>query len=321
MNHKLLLVKSITLLYRESQLPDPKERSVDLVRTIVSGIKISEVNLGISHEDDVLEALRETALTMCEDPSDIQYEAGDLLQRLIINCGDDDNLYTAFKEAISLELSDSSIKRTCVGIKRQLHNHFKEQEAISILSEDSREIRFNRDKIKDFKGFIVSHIQKLEPYTMDSITKDPAIVAEVDFNDLDGMRNVFREVKTMDDGNGIMKTGWQCVNRMLRGGFRRGEEVVISALQHNFKTGFTLSLFKQIALYNQPYMIDPKKKPLLLRISFEDSLTLNLQFLYTNLKENETGVKIDDLSNITEEEMSQYVHEQLSVNGYHIKLM
>lgn len=321
MNNKLLLVKGITLLYRESQLTEPQDRSVDLVRTIISNIKISEVNLGISHDDDILDSLKSTALSMCEDPLDVQYESSDLLQRLRIDCGEDETLYTAFKEAISLELSDSSIKRTCVGIKRQLHNHFREEEAISIIGKANKELRFRRDKIKDIKNFIRDHIQSLEPFTMDVVTKDPAIISDVDFNDIDSMNNVFREVKTMDDGTGILKTGWQCYNRMLRGGVRRGEEIVIPALQHNGKTTVSLMLFKHFALYNEPYMIDPKKKPLLLRISFEDDLTLNMQFLYTNLKENETGVKVTNLEEISEEEMSSYVHEKLSVNGYHIRLM
>lgn len=321
MNHKLLLVKSITLLYRESQLPEPKERSTDLVRTIVSAVKISEVNLGISHEDDILNNLKSTALSMCEDPPDVQYEASELLQRLRIDCADDEVLYTSLKEAISLELSDASIKRTCVGIKRVLHDYFREEEAISIIGRANRELRFERDKVKNIKNYIREHIQALEPYTMDTVTKDPAIVDEVDFGDLDSMSKVFREVKTMDDGTGIMKTGYQSLNRMLRGGFRRGEEVIMPALQHNAKTTFSLILFKQIALYNEPYMKDPQKKPLLLRISFEDDLTLNMQFLYTNLKENETGKKVENLHELSEEEMSRYVHEKLSVNGYNIKLM
>jgi hypothetical protein len=97
---------------------------------------------------------------------------------------------------------------------------------------------------------------------------------------------------------------------MLQGGFREGDFCVIGALQHRYKTGFSLSLFKHLALYNTPSMRDQNKKPLLLRISFEDDITLNLQFLYQSLKENETGQKTI-LTNVTEEEMSSYVKERL----------
>jgi hypothetical protein len=81
-----------------------------------------------------------------------------------------------------------------------------------------------------------------------------------------------------------------------------------------------LSLFKQLAMYNKPYMIDPTKKPLLLRISFEDDVSLNLQFLYQSIKENETGNKVI-IANVSVEEMSAYVKEKLQVNGFHVKLM
>ena len=97
---------------------------------------------------------------------------------------------------------------------------------------------------------------------------------------------------------------------MLRGGFRRGEQIVIGALQHNYKTGYSLSLFKQIAIYNVPYMIVKTKKPLLVRISFEDDLALNIEFLYRSLRENETGEPIPDNLDISIEEMSAYIHEK-----------
>lgn len=322
MNHKLLLVKSITLLYRENQLPENREKSSDLVRTILSNIKVNEVNLGINQEADVLNNLKETALSMCEDSIDVQYEQTDILQRLKLDCQDDESTYDALKEAIIAEMSDSSIKRTCVNIRRQLHSHFKEEEAISIINKAAQVLRFQRDKVKDFKAFLLEHIQTIEPFTMDAVgAKDPAIVSDVDLADLAAVQNVFKEVKTMDDGTGIMKTGWQCVNRMTRGGLRRGEEVAIGALQHNFKTGFSLSLFTHVAILNEPYMVDPKKKPLLLRISFEDDITLNMQFIYTYLKENETGVKVENLEEISDNEMSEYVMEKLTATGYHVKLM
>jgi archaellum biogenesis ATPase FlaH len=145
-------------------------------------------------------------------------------------------------------------------------------------------------------------------------------VDEIDLDNVEEVAQVFKEVKDNASGLGLLKTGYQALNRMLNGGFRRGEEVVIGALQHKYKTGFTLSLFKQIALYNEPYMIDPTKKPLLVRISFEDSAALNTQFLYTSLYENKMRQKAD-LSVLTETQMAQYVKDELTINGYAIKVL
>jgi hypothetical protein len=117
-----------------------------------------------------------------------------------------------------------------------------------------------------------------------------------------------------------MVTGWQDLNKMLQGGFRRGESWVVGALQHKYKTGFTLSLFKQIAIYNKPAMVTVGKKPLLLRISFEDELVNNIKFLYQNLYENEFG-ETPDVKNTDLKVMSKYVKEKMEVNGYHVKML
>ncbi len=134
------------------------------------------------------------------------------------------------------------------------------------------------------------------------------------------MNTLFREVKNLRKDELVLKTGWHALNRMLQGGFRRGEMTVISALQHMNKTGFSLSIFKQIALYNKPYMLDMTKKPMLLRISFEDDTNINLDYLYKVLKTDESLDPVD-VSHLTEESMSEYVKQRLEVNGYQIKLL
>jgi hypothetical protein len=107
---------------------------------------------------------------------------------------------------------------------------------------------------------------------------------------------------------------------MLQGGIRRGEFVIIPALQHKYKTGFTLTLFSQIARLNTPSPRDKNKKPLLLRISFEDSLETNMQFLYQELKYNETRQPVDT-EHVTSQEMSSYVRSKLQINGFHVKFL
>ena len=64
MNQKLLLTTCITLLYRESQLTKLNENSSELVRQIVLGMKLPELSLSLDHNREILEGLRQTALTM-----------------------------------------------------------------------------------------------------------------------------------------------------------------------------------------------------------------------------------------------------------------
>jgi hypothetical protein len=62
------------------------------------------------------------------------------------------------------------------------------------------------------------------------------------------------------------------------------------------------------------------KKPLLLRISFEDPMLNNIQYLYQNLHLNEFGT-MPDLNLVTPANMAKYVKDKLQVNGYHVKLV
>lgn len=320
MDNKLLLGKSATLLYRESQLADRSENSSELVRTVLENVQVSDIGIGINSDREVINALKTTILEMCSMPQDHVYDVTDLLQRFKINCGNDEKLYEAIKQGIVDEMSEASLKRSVVNIRRSINNHFREQKLNEVLHKASRTIKFEREKVKDVNQFITELMAQLEPLQINGNGKDPAVMGDLDIGNEQSMRDLFAEVKKLNTGVKLYKTGWQGFNRMTQGGLRPGETVVINALQHKYKTGFTLSLFKQLALYNRPHTEDPTKKPLLLRISFEDDLVSNLQFLYQNLKYNETMQPVD-LENVTVDEMSAYVKEKLQVNGFHIKML
>lgn len=55
----------------------------------------------------------------------------------------------------------------------------------------------------------------------------------------------------------------------------------VNSLQHNYKSGFLKSIFMQVARFNRPQMKDPKKKPALIYLSFEDETVDTLEYMYT----------------------------------------
>lgn len=321
MNNILLLIRAITLLFRESQLDIGITSSPGIVKEVATTIKPPEMAVGSSDNDrDMVLGLRSIAVGMASNPADTEYVADDLLQKVRMLTRHDESLYDSLKEGISGEMDEKSLQLITGNIRQELNTYLREVQALSIIREHARKASFNRDEIGNLPEFITNFRSALEQYETNTKERDPAIVNAVRLSESDTVEAVFRQAKELNNDEGILKTGWQALNRMLQGGFRRGEEVVIGALQHNFKTGFTLSLFKQIALYNKPYMLDPKKKPLLLRITFEDPLSLNLPFLYRNIKENET-LEVASIANTSEAEMSEYIHQRLSVNGYETMLV
>jgi hypothetical protein len=320
MDDRLVLVKCITLLYRESLITEKTDNSSDLVRTILEEIKLPEYNLSINHDRDLLSSLKDTALYMCSNSIDYVYEKEELLQRLKVNCAADNKLYEAFEQGISKDMDEGSLKRTILNIRKFINDVFRENEIVKIVKDASVSVNFNREKIKSIRAFVTELCSKLEPYQIEANRKDPAIIGAVDIGDETSLTEAYKDVAEMANNTSVMRTGWQGINTMLQGGFHRGGFTVIGALQHKFKTGFSLTLFKQIALYNEPCLINPAKKPCLVRISFEDSLQLNLQFLYQNLYENEHKKKAN-VKDVTPEFMASYVKEKLGATGFQIKML
>jgi hypothetical protein len=320
MDSKLILVKAITLLYRESLLPERTENSGDLVRTILENIKLPELSLSLNHDRELLMNLRDTAIYMCSNTADTVYEKEEFLQRLRVNCNGDDKLYEAFSQGIEKDMDEGSLKRTVLTIRKFINDSFREDQIVKIIREASTKLTFAREKIKNIRTFVQELTSTLEPYQIEANRRDPAIVSSVDLGDEGSLCEAFEDVKTNNDDTGLIITGWQGLNEMLNGGFRRHEQWMIPALQHKYKTGFTLSLFKQFAIYNKPVMINPNKKPCLVRISSEDDLSTNLQFLYQNLVFNETG-ELPNIKDMSAGNMAAYVKEKLQINGYHVKML
>jgi hypothetical protein len=320
MKPNLLLVKSISLLYRESQLDQHTENSVDLVRTAMDSVKISDIGIGLHTDRERLLALKQTVMDMCNNPIDYEYDISGFLQQIQVNVDEDNKLLEAIRQGVEPILTEAQLKRTIINLRRSITTHFKEEKISEILNKASYRFRVNRDSIKDIGLFISEVIGQLEPLQNTATTKDTGVISDVDIGDEGQTQAVFKTIRDNANGHGILSTGWQRLNRMLQGGFRRGEFCTIGAQQHNYKTGFTLSIFKQIALHNNPYLFDITKKPLLLRISFEDDLAENLQFLYQLLYFEETKEEID-LTGISVQTMSEYIKRRLQVNGFHIKMM
>lgn len=320
MDTKLLLIKIITIIYRTRQIKNLEND--DLIRTILNTIKI-DTNEFNFNGTNYIRILKEYIVKLLEETEPISKEV--ILQHLKVILEHDSKLYDILKESIVTDHDEASIKRIITSYIKQLNNYYKEYLALEIINKASYDLKFNRSKIQNFSDYLKEIIGNLEPLT-NTLTslKDPALVNEIDFENLNSIETIFTEVKNINTNKSVYKLGWQAINRMLQGGVRLGETVFINALQHKYKTGFTLSMFMQIALHNKPIITNENKdkKPLLLRISFEDSLTNNLQFMFQYLKACDGEfISPRDFDNINSREMTEYITNKLTANGFHIKIL
>lgn len=321
MDTRTILAKIITLIYK-SRLLDSTDYD-NLIKTVLDTIKVDSPEFNFLGNNN-MKNFKDTCLALLTEKEAIPKEV--LIPQISILLENDQKLLQVIKESIEPDHDESSNKRIVTNLVKTLNNYYREQLAIDILSKVSYDLKFNRNKVGNFSDYLRNTIIQLEPLS-NSITsiKDPALVNEVDFENPDSLNVVFDDVKNLNNNTGIYKTGWHAFNRMCQGGFRTsGEFILLAALQHKYKSGFTLSLFSQIATYNTPIINERNagKKPLLLRISFEDSLSNNLQFLYQYHKAAEGyPVTSKDFDSLSSKDMSEYILSKLTATGFHIKML
>ena len=318
MNNKVdILIKCIVLLYRESELQDPSnDRSKDLIKTVINTLNVGKGSL-IGGESIIIEDLKHLITDMLNNPDN--YDKLNLLQSLELILKDKENILKIVDKNINLESSPAGLKRSILSMRNHLSNFYKETEIGNIIKKASYQLTTNNIDTS-IQEFTTTLITNLEALTVSTRTKDAGIVDEVDMHDDESVGKTMDTVKKLAEENGKMITGWKSVNRMLNGGFRKGEQWVVSALQHNYKSGFMQSLFVQLATLNKPDMVDANKKPLIILFSFEDDVSIISEFIYRYIYFNENKV-LPDMSTLTGKEVGNYISKKLSVNGYHVKIL
>lgn len=317
MDNLLLLVKCVTLLYRESLLATEDDGSASLVREVLATVSVPEIASTPDVEAQI--GLKATALDMSSQPAGTKYVLLDLLQRLSVNCAQSEATFESIKLGLA-HVEPQENHRLVVTLRNQLRSHMRRLQAEKLLTDASKTVLFKRDSISDFSTYVRDIVAKLEPYSVDTTRKDPAIVSRVRFTDEEELSAAYSKVHEATADFCILKTGWCALNEMLQGGFRLGEFWVISALQHQNKTGATLALFKQLCNHNTPEIRKPGTKPMALRISTEDSMDNNLATLYKNIWQNETG-KIPDMREIEPKEVARYVQQYMQRTGFTVEFV
>lgn len=317
MNKIDILFKCITLLYRESQLDDiSSDSSKDLVKTIIAQMKNIRKPL-VGGETDTTEEL----LTLCLDMvNNIEgYDKLNLIQTLQVILKDNPTLLESIEKIINVEIEPPGLKRSIVSLRKHLYNYYRETETINIIKKASYQLSLGKleEGIQEFTSKLIINLEALNTI---SRVKDAGIVDEIDISDEEELDKVLTKVKKQTIGDGRLKTGWKELNEMLNGGFRLGETVLTSALQHNYKSGFLRSLFAQLCMYNKPVLKNKDKKPLNLFISFEDDADIIAEFFYKYLYFSNTG-EDPDISFLSTKEVSDYLKEHLTRTGYNVKFI
>lgn len=317
-----MLVKSLILLAKENKLRekyklDTIRDSKELIQSIINSIKHTRKKTLSGSNQDNLEGLIELVVNYTSSPETMDNKL--LCQTLRILLKDEKEIYEDIKNILTdKEETDKDIKKLIGKLRDYLFKFHKEMELAKIISKANYDININNGNILS-NSYISDLIKSLENINISIKNKDTAILKEIDISDPADVEDAMVEVKNRITNNNRIKTGWESMNKMLCGGFRRGEQWVITSLQHNYKSGLLLSFLIHFATLNTPDKVEGKK-PLILLISLEDDLGMILEFIYTYLYFNENK-ELPNLNNKTKKELQIYITNKLQANGYFIKIL
>lgn len=317
-DQKVLLLKTIALLYRESTLTEKSDNSSEIAKKVNASVQTPTIMVGRSSEIDMVSGLKRILSSMCENSSNYEYSVDTLLTDIRQACSDDLPLVDNFERTLSKDMSESDAKLSVINLRDTINDYFKDREVMSLFNKSIVEYR-DKDKIPDLKKWFAELVGNLEPYTITSEEKDPNVNAAIDFTNPGSVSSVVDSMLEMADDSALLVTGWQGLNAALDGGFRPGEQWVFGAMEHNWKTGTSLSIFRQIVQYNEAKTVhNHDRKPCLLRISLEDTAEMNMQFLFKSIYENENPGQLVTDQEFEPQYIKDYVTKFMNQNGWSV---
>jgi hypothetical protein len=323
MDIKLFLVKSISLLFLESQLENPATSGGKMIiRQLLGDIKIQESAADHGSDRNTLNNLRTTVMWMLGNGDTQTYDLDSLLQRLRLNVQGDEFTYKALEKTIKLYGDESIIRKLAGNIIKEMKRFQAKEKLNEVLRKASYTVAFKETEVEDWDGFILQTAQDLLSIDMDNDEhNDPAFLTTVDFNNPASVQSAFEDMEQTMSTDGIIQFPFHELNNLMgkQKGGRRGEFGLVNALPGNNKSGTLLDMFMGTCLYNDPFLFDPLKKPLVLLYSTEDDVPVIIQKIYIILKQLETGGPVS-ARGLNAAMATQYVMEKLQARGWNVEI-
>lgn len=313
-----VLVRCAILLYRET-LVEGINDSKALVKTLLLQMGKERKLLMQGEAYNITTEVKSFLETLLQQEEPIDKDH--LIMSFTSIFKDNPKMLELTLKEINREFAPDGAKKSILRLQQYLTGIYKQQEIAEVISKAAYRLKIGDvgDSIGEFTNRLIANLEVLST-DLTSKQIDKAIVDEIDIDQEEDLSKAISKAKKNTTGDGRLKTGWRDYNKMLNGGFRLGETVLISALQHNYKSGMLRSLFAQLCMYNKPIIVDKNKVPLNVFISFEDDSDIAVEFFYKYLYYSENN-ELPDMSQVSESEISSYIKNKLRSTGYAVKLL
>lgn len=314
MNNEHILIQCLVLAYRETLLKEEGNKSNNLIKTILNLDNLNKNKKYIlGKEQEFYNNLKMFILEYMSDPS--LYSKTRILETVQLICKDKTSTYAVISNLIGAFLKEEELKNEIINTRTHLNMIYRLSKIRSLIDKANKDLGKDDLGEEGVKGYISRLIAELESMNISHKEKDPAILDEANMSLDTDLDQVVKKVKDQNNKEKILKTGWTELNNMTQGGFRRREMWMITAMQHNYKSGLLQSLFVQFCLHNKPILKDPTKKPAIIYISFEDDSSVYTEFIYKYLYYNNNN-ELPNVNETPDSIIQEYIKTNLGVNGY-----
>ena len=318
-NRILTLVKSISVLFFDRMAEDSAEEVKEELKDILANIKIDSRNTSMGNEEAVVEALKYTAEWMLEADEEVEFSRENIVQRLSMNVNGDSYYINLVHESLDSKITAIDARMRVIEIMSELRFEAKQQKIKKMIAEANKAINFNAEYI-DPTSYVRNLVVQLEEVSIAGKGQVPGLIGFLDFDEEEMIERALEKTAEGYSTEGLLKTGYRGLDTSTGvGGLRRGEMINYGALTHNYKSGMLLDNALYIPQFNDPYMWDERKRPLIVRISFDNNISQDIGIIYKKLHEIKYQEKLNkSVINIVKAKSEIIKH--YGQRGYHFKL-
>lgn len=263
------------------------------------------------------------------------YDKDLFLQQVKLKLGQDETTFNAIKMGINADFTDelktvNKIRLLKSSIDANV-NKFKFTKHLDVLRFKLHSAPVGSEEERKLIDELQLGIEKIRGNGVGGAKKN--LVREIDLSNSQSIDDGFDDAMEVYSTAGILGFGLQGFNDLFgdHQGIRRGETVVISALQHKWKSGALFTTAIQAAYFNAPTYLklpepkegqEDKRKALILHITLENDALGELLFMYKYIREQLTG-EATSITNLTKEERvaaRQYVMDFFKNQGFEFKI-
>lgn len=320
-NPNLLLVKSIVGIYLNRSLPEQNGRLKQLIKNIFDDLKMPADTLGEGGEGEIMRALRSTLDWITDASLTHKLSIADVRERIIMDTAFAADYCDVIERLLKIDMEDKEeVTERIEGIYCELAHSYQKIKFAATVAKAHRQLNFSNEHF-EFKTLASALEEQIRDISSSSNTMHEGFGGKVDFDDLDSIEETFKAAQEALSTEGVLKTGLQGLNKLWGiGGYIRGGSYLYGALTHNYKTGILLDHCRWMCMHNKPHLLDKEKKPMILRVSFENKPEQDLPIMYRCLWEAEHGKKCD-LKEVDSREAAKYIKDRMTKNGFKFEML